>query len=152
MITFHRWLCIKQTYLAQPNIFWCVALKPMGEMNNAGMNIRRTKTPRSAKQSLTGNADFILLLKKYTTPNSTNNYFTKSTVLRNHLILLRCNVIVSVQSFSRCKYVTYLVLEQFGLFKDFNIYQSFPSTVQFIGDLLDIGCKTEKFCKSVFTN
>lgn len=34
-----------------------------GEMNNAGMNIRRTKTPRSAKQSLTVNADFILLKK-----------------------------------------------------------------------------------------
>lgn len=69
---------------------------PMGEMNNARMNIRGTKTPRSAKQSLTDIADFILLLKKYTTPNSTNNCFTKSTVLRNHLILLRCHVIVSV--------------------------------------------------------
>lgn len=117
MIIFHRWLCLKQTYLAQPNMFWCVALKPMGEMNNARMNIRGTKTPRSAKQSLTDIADFILLLKKYTTPNSTNNCFTKSIVLRNHLILLRCHVIVSVQSFSRCKYVTYLVLEQFGLLK-----------------------------------
>lgn len=67
-----------------------------GEMNNAGMNIRRTKTPRSAKQSLTVNADFILLKKKYATPNSTNKYFTKSTVLRNHLILLTFHVIVSV--------------------------------------------------------
>lgn len=54
--------------------------------------------------------------------------------------------------FSRCKDVTYLVLKQFGLSKDFNIYQSFPSTVQFPEDRLEFGCKMEEFCRSVFTN